>query len=202
MKGNGPIQSFRGKRALLLHPADENCGVLERTLGRLGLAVERLEPAGLTTVPESLTLACDVFFVDADAGGLPDWSATAPPIVAVIGHETPSRLVRVHEMGANGFVLKPVRVQGVYSALFIAINAHRRLQHLGNRIAELEQRHGARRHVVKAILSFMEQHGVDEDNAFRMLRRESMARRLTIEEFSRQYVEAIAAATRRRVMGG
>jgi hypothetical protein len=35
-----------------------------------------------------------------------------------------------------------------------------------------------------------------------MLRRESMARRLTIEEFSRQYVEAIAAATRRRVMGG
>lgn len=202
MKGLGPIQSFRGRRALLLHPADENSAVLERTLGRLGLAVERLEPAGIARVPESLCEACDVLFVDADAGGLPSWPAEAPPIVAVIGHETPSRLVRVHEMGAAGFVMKPVRVQGIYTALFIAINAHRRLQQLGLRIAEMEQRHAGRRHVVKAILSLMEQHGLGEDEAFRRLRRESMARRMTIEDFSRQQVEALDAATRRRAMGG
>lgn len=201
MRTPGPIQSFRGRRALVLHPADQNRTVLERTLIRLGLSVELHEPAEMETLPESLTEASDVLFVDADAAGLPAWSEPVPPIVAVIGHETPSRLVRVDEMRASGFILKPVRVQGVYTALFIASNAHRRLCHMADRLAEMEQRHAARRHVVKAILAFMRQHNVGDDEAFRLLRRESMARRLTIEAFSRQHVEALGA-TGRRIMGG
>jgi AmiR/NasT family two-component response regulator len=46
----------------------------------------------------------------------------------------------------------------------------------------------------------MQRHGVDDEEAFRMLRRESMARRITVEEFSQQLVES-REERGRRLMG-
>ena len=107
------VQSFRGLRALLLQPADQNRVVLERTLARLGLEVTTREPSGLEALAEVASEASDIVFVDTDAGALPACPTDAPPIVAVIGHETPGRLVRVNDMQASAFLLKPVRAQGV-----------------------------------------------------------------------------------------
>jgi len=183
-----PIQSFRGLGALILHDADRNRAVLERTLEQLGLAVTILEP-GSESVPRQVLRSAGILFVDADLGALPPLPAGAPPIVAVIGHETPSRLLRVVELAASAFLIKPVRAQGVFSAVFVAVNGHRRLQGLQARLAATTARHAARRHVIKAVVTLMQRHGVDDDEAFGMLRRESMARRITVEEFSQQLVE-------------
>ena len=44
-----PIQNFRGRHALVIHPADQNRLVLETTLARLGLGVTAIDPlAGQT----------------------------------------------------------------------------------------------------------------------------------------------------------
>jgi AmiR/NasT family two-component response regulator len=189
MSPAGPIQSFRGLGALVLHDADRNRAVLERTLDQLGLAVTILEP-GSESVPRELLRSAGILFVDADLGALPPLAASAPPpIVAVIGHETPSRLLRVVEIAASAFLVKPVRAQGVFSAVFVAVNGHRRLLGLQARLAATTSRHAARRHVIKAVVALMQRHGVDDDEAFAMLRRESMARRITVEEFSQQLVE-------------
>lgn len=196
------VQSFRGLRATVLHPSDQHCAVLERTLRRLGLAVEVLDTEATELLEASGIAATDVLFIDADAPSLPTLAAGGPPIIAVIGHETPSRLVRVYEMQASGFIMKPVRSQGVYTALFFAINAHRRQRQLLARLAEIERRHAGRRHVVRAVLALMDHHGIDEDEAFRRLRRESMAQRLTIEDFSRRFVETAGTTSRRRSVGG
>jgi DNA-binding NtrC family response regulator len=189
MSPAGPIQSFRGLGALVLHDADRNRAVLERTLDQLGLAVTLLEP-GIESVPNELLRSAGILFVDADLGTLPPLPASAtPPIVAVIGHETPSRLLRVVEIAASAFLIKPVRAQGVFSAVFVAVNGRRRLMGLQARLAATTSRHAARRHVIKAVVTLMQQHGIDDDEAFGMLRRESMARRITVEEFSQQLVE-------------
>jgi two-component system, response regulator / RNA-binding antiterminator len=189
MSPAGPIQSFRGLGALVLHDADRNRAVLERTLDQLGLAVTLLDP-GLETVPRATLKSAGILFVDADLGALPPLADSAtPPIVAVIGHETPSRLLRVVEIAASAFLVKPVRAQGVFSAIFVAVNGHRRLAGLQARLAATTSRHAARRHVIKAVVALMQRHGVDDDEAFAMLRRESMARRITVEEFSQQLVE-------------
>jgi AmiR/NasT family two-component response regulator len=189
MSPAGPIESFRGLGALILHDADRNRAVLERTLDQLGLGVTLLEP-GIEAVPPALLRSAGILFVDADLGALPPLAgAASPPIVAVIGHETPSRLLRVVEIAASAFLVKPVRAQGVFSAIFVAVNGHRRLTGLQARLATTTSRHAARRHVIKAVVALMQRHGIDDDEAFAMLRRESMARRITVEELSCQLVE-------------
>jgi AmiR/NasT family two-component response regulator len=196
------IQSFRGLRALVLHDDDHNRAVLERTLGQLGLRVGLIEPT-FGTIPGADLESAGILFVDADLGVLPPLpQAGAPPIVAVIGHETPSRLLRVVEIAACAFLMKPIRAQGVFSAVFVAVNAHRRLAGVQARLAAMSSRHAARRHVIKAVVALMQQRGIDDEEAFRVLRRESMARRITVEEFSQQLVEGSHDGALRRTGSG
>ena len=118
-----PVQNFRGCHALIAHPADQNRLVLETTLIKLGLSVALLDQRA-SDPPD----AVDVAFIDVDdAGGshLP-WTEGEVPLVAMIGHESPSRLQRAFELQPNAFLLKPVRPSGVYTAIFFAINGHAR----------------------------------------------------------------------------
>jgi AmiR/NasT family two-component response regulator len=52
-----------------------------------------------------------------------------------------------------------------------------------------EQRRRQRRAVVKAIVRIMKVHRVDDDEAYRLLRRESMRARLSVEAYSERLIE-------------
>jgi two-component system, response regulator / RNA-binding antiterminator len=192
-----PVQNFRGMHALILHGADPNRTVLERTLARLGLTLSPLDPAAVEPAFQDLAEDADIVFVDADS-----WSMVQPPcapgrvpLVSMIGHETPSRLQRAFDMHPTAFLLKPVRPHGVFTSVFFAVNEHRRRLELDAELRSLWERHSARRFVTKAVLILMEQHRADDEEAFRYLRKLSMAQRKTIEDLSRQIVER---AERRR----
>ena len=107
----------------------------------------------------------------------------------MIGHESPSRLQRAFELRPSAFLLKPVRPSGVYTAIFFAINGHARDRHIARTVASLEARHRARRVVTKAVIHVMQRHGVDDDEAYRRLRKESMRLRITVEELSGRIVD-------------
>jgi AmiR/NasT family two-component response regulator len=109
---------------------------------------------------------------------------TPVPLVAVIGLETPSRLQRAFELGPSAVLHKPIRSSGIYSALFFAINEHRRRSAALQRLRDMEGRRGARRFVHKALLQLMQEHGLDDEQAYAMLRKESMRQRLTVEELA------------------
>jgi AmiR/NasT family two-component response regulator len=190
MKRPRPLLNFRGLHALLLLPADQNLAVLKRTLRRLGLSACAYDPSDAEAIEEDGKLAIDIVFADADASMTPSLPAPIEsyPVVALIGHETPTRLLRSHEMAADTFLLKPVRAQGVFTAIFFALSEHRQRVCLESRVAELSARHAARRHVIKAILLIMERFGLDDEEAYRRLRRESMSRRLSIEDLSYELV--------------
>ncbi len=188
-----PIQNFRGVRAAVVHQADRNRIVIAQTLTRLGLSVLAVDPSTAMTEPGVLDEAELVLF-DADAAGdlLPWTPGTAPvPLIAVIGLEAPSRLERAFDQLPAAVLRKPVGPTGIYTALFFAANEHRRRQELLDRLRSLEARHGARRIVFKAVLHLMEQRGVDDEQAYRLLRKESMRQRVTVEELA---VRLLAAA--------
>jgi AmiR/NasT family two-component response regulator len=188
----------------LLLPPDQNLAVLERTLQRLGLSVRAHDPSDATPIADDGKLSIDIVFADADAWTTPSLPAPieAYPVIALIGHETPTRLLRSHEMAADTFLLKPVRAQGVFTAIFFAVSEHRQRCCLEGRIAELNAKQAARRHVIKAILLIMQRFGLDDEEAYRRLRRESMSRRLSIEDLSRELVApADDPATRRLAEG-
>lgn len=188
------LQNFRGVRAAVLHGPDRNRAVIAETLAKLGLTVLAIDPCGAAAEPAALDGAELVLF-DADAGNgelLPWVPGTLPiPLIAVIGLETPSRLQRAFDQMPDAVLHKPVRPTGIYTALFFAANEHRRRQSLVERLRSLEARHGARRFVMKALLAVMERYGVDDEQAYRLLRKESMRQRVTVEELA---VRLLAAA--------
>jgi AmiR/NasT family two-component response regulator len=189
------LTSFRGARALVIHPEDANRETLARTLKQLGLLV-----AEVSSDNETAILAargdCDILFYDADQTPVSMLGAEASdvPHVALIGHEVPSRLARVVRQRCCGFLLKPVRATGVFSALYLAFNeAAVRRRESAERAALVERQRG-RRFVVKAILQLCAERHLDDETAFRWLRRESMHRRLPIERVAEEMVAAAAGS--------
>jgi two-component system, response regulator / RNA-binding antiterminator len=188
------VQNFRGVRAAILHGRDRNREVIVEILAKLGLSVLPIDPCGAVAEPAALEGAELILFdADAENGELLPWPpGTAPvPLIAVIGLETPSRLQRAFDQMPAAVLYKPVRPAGIYTALFFATNEHRRRQSLLEQLGSLEARHGARRFVVKALLAVMERHGLDDEQAYRLLRKESMRQRVTVEELA---VRLLAAA--------
>ena len=182
------FQNFRDMRVAILHAPDSNRQILAETLAKLGLRATLLNPQGGEPRPCNLFDSIDILFFDADAieDNLAGYGcgAASIPLVAVLGLETPSRLQRTFEVGPSALLHKPLRPTGIYTALFFAVNEFRRRQKLVARLADVEARHGARRFVVKAVLTLAEHHNVDDEEAFRMLRVQSMKQRLTVEEMA------------------
>lgn len=182
-----PRQNFSGLQAVIFHGADRDRRVLTDTLARLGLVVAAIEPADDAGAARRGLEAADIFFFDADLADVPRLPGTGlprVPVIATIGLETPGRLLRAFDLYPSAVLHKPLRSSGIYSALFFAFNGHRRMSELADRLSVMEARHGARRFVQKAVLQLMEENGCDDEVAYRLLRKESMRQRVTVEELA------------------
>ena len=184
------VQNFRDTRALVVADAGAQLGTLETTLGRLGLAVERLDAAAMA----GLDSAClhedrDIVLVDGDlAGSLtlrlsPVAGLPGAPVIGLIGVEAPGRLRALMGFGATAFLRKPVHGAAVYSALYLGVNEHRRQRELERRIEQQDARLRGRRFVMRAVVQLVVRHGLDDDRAYALLRRESMRARKGLEDY-------------------
>ncbi len=182
--------NFRGARACVILAQDQNRDILVRTLERLGLNVTLRDPLD----DASDAGPCDIVFVDADQ----DFSVLEPeiPHIALIGMEAPSRLSRVVRHRAAAILMKPVRATGVFTAIFLAFNEHATRQRELHERQQLLRRAEGRRSVVKAILQLMKERNLSDDDAYQELRRASMAKRVTIEEFAAEIVAASTSSMR------
>jgi AmiR/NasT family two-component response regulator len=190
-----PIQNFRGCSALLVMPEDRNTQSLKITLGKLGITPHAFDPQGQALDLKSSMAAADVAFIDTDmldAQFVPVIAGAALPVVAVIGIESPSRLQRAFDIEPSSVLMKPVRSNGVYTSLYFAFNERQRRQQLLGKLATIQERQGARRVVVKAILHLMQNFGFNDEEAYRHLRKESMSKRLPVEELAAQILTSTA----------
>lgn len=184
------IQNFSGAQALLIAPQSTATDVLASTLMKLGLTVASVVPAG--EAPwldlEILDPEHHIVIVDGDLP-LPGLAASVVPdlppvpVVGLVGVEAPSRLKGLLQLGATGLLRKPIHGASVYAALFLAVNEHNRRRLLEERLARHEERRRGRRHVVKAILRLMQEHGLDDDAAYETLRRDAMRARQPLEAY-------------------
>ena len=196
------VQNFRGMRATILLGLDRNRTVLTENLSKLGLKVQAADPLDGTGAVEAAVDGADLVFFDADLAeafaACLSGDAARVPVVAIIGLEAPGRLLRAFELGPAAVLHKPLRSTGIYSALFFAVNEHKRRQEVSQQIQSLEARHHARRLITRAIVLLMQTHGIDDDQAYRLLRRDSMVGRLTIEEQAARLLAARSAGAIRK----
>jgi two-component system, response regulator / RNA-binding antiterminator len=194
------IQNFRGVNALVIHGEDRNRTVLTETLTRLGLKIHVADPSDAPAIRGALNEAeIVVFDTDVAEAVALAWAGEriAVPLIAIVGLEAPGRLQRAFELEPSAVLYKPLRSTGIYSALFFATNEQRRRHELVRKVQLLEERRRYRRFVTRAIVDLMRDRGIDDEEAFRLLRKESMRRRLTIEEYAVQLAAESREAMKR-----
>ena len=183
------IQNFRGTRGILWAGSDFAIDPLDRMLAKIGVTLSRFEEIDIAALDPNR----DVLFIDGDQplvlGLGAGTSLPVVPAVGIVGIEAPSRLKLLAEAGVTAFLRKPIHAGTVYSALFLGVNNHRRMHAMELRLVEHDRKRRGRRFVIKAIVALIQVRGLDDDEAYALLRRESMRRRLGIEE----YCEALLA---------
>jgi AmiR/NasT family two-component response regulator len=100
-------------------------------------------------------------------------------------HEGVICLQRALEIEPFSILMKLAGHRGVFTSLFFAFNEHQRRRHLRDELSTARGRLGARRIVVKAIIHLI---GFDDDDVYQHLRKESMRKRISVEELSTRLV--------------
>lgn len=196
MTGPMILQNFSGGVVHLVAADTRAAEALATTLPKLGveLATVPLVDGKAQVAPADLRDDRDVLMVDADLDQPLDLcgfdGCPTVPVIGLIGVEAPSRLKAMVQIGATAFLRKPIHGAAVYSALFMGINGYLRRRHLETRLEDHERRRRGRRFVIKAIVDLMHRTGIDDDQAYSILRRESMRRRMSIEDYCATLVRA------------
>jgi AmiR/NasT family two-component response regulator len=181
------VSNFRGLRAFVAVPEDAGRKTLLAVLRNLGMVASMVDPLGADEPSyEGDLAAADLIIFDADVGQSPalvERLALAPSI-AVIGMETPSRLARLTRLRVSTHLMKPLRSSGVFSAVFLATNEWAERQRLRRDHEAMAARVRDRRSVIRAVIQVMACRGCDDDEAFTLLRRESMRRRISVESLA------------------
>jgi AmiR/NasT family two-component response regulator len=181
--------SVRGRRALMVMRDEREISIVRRQLNRLGMTITEHDPA--EAPPDENP---DVIVMDADSIPIKLDLATAwkagPPIVALIGTETPSRLKWLLDLQPASFLVKPLRSAGLYTALVVAFDSAQRRTDEAAHLERLEDRIRCRRVVFTAVLQIMRAHDLSESDAFRLIRQTAMRHRTTIEHLSADIIAA------------
>lgn len=192
------LQNFSGGRAIVITDQPGATAMLIETLARLGVATD---PADVVMTAADIDVAAlqpdrDVILVDGDIidGAMLPVSAIGrlppAPVIGLLGVSAPSRLKALMRAGATSFIRKPIHGAAVYPALFVGINEYRRRRYLEAQLDDQERRRRGRRDVVKAIIRTMFTHGIDDDAAYDLLRRQSMQTRQTMEDLCRDLLRS------------
>ena len=192
------LQNFSGGRGIVVTDRASSLDVLTTTLDRLGVTTNPADIVGSIADIDPATLQPDrsIVFIDGDISD----AATLPlsaigrlppaPVIGLLGVSAPSRLKALMRAGATSFLRKPVHVAAVYPALFVGINEYRRHRYLETLLEDQERRRRSRRDVVKAIIRTMSEYGIDDDEAYNLLRRRSMTTRQTMEDLCKDLVRS------------
>ncbi|MDQ0315764.1 ANTAR domain-containing response regulator [Amorphus orientalis] len=187
------LRDLRGLRVQVIHPPDaEGQGLVEQ-FHRIGCLTETQWP-----VPDDFSPTADVavLAIEYEArdqirkltkhrGG-----QIQPTIIAIVGYEDPSTLQIVLESGALAIVERPIRPFGLLSNLTVARSLWLQRMEAEKRARKLERRLSGMQQVQKAKSILMNSQGITEDEAYGMLRKQAMAKRMAMEDLAAAIINA------------
>lgn len=184
------LEDLRSARVLVVHPNDEDGSVLVEHLRRLGCEVRASWP-----LPTALPSGVDTLFIQVDDLPIVDQLSIAiedrnPAIIAIITYESPTSLKAIIDLNAHGVISKPLRPLGVLTQFALARYRHGYEKRLSGKVQKLEETLKGRRLVDKAIKILVELQKVDDDTAYRLLRDQATAKRVTMMSIAESIIIA------------
>lgn len=185
------IQDLRNLHVMVALPREQSADELIQQVNRIGCQVEHCWP-----LPNTLLEKFDLVFLDVtdqNAERLNKFinsSKSSQTIVAVLGYENPSVLELVLEIKAHSVLNKPVRASGVMTSMLLAQKIQsERLQH-GKALKALKDKLDNVQKVNDAKFILMRHRGVNEREAYDLIRKQAMAKRATTADIAEAIINA------------
>jgi AmiR/NasT family two-component response regulator len=184
------LRDLRGLRVQVVHPPDNERGRLVEHLRRIGCMVEMQWP-----VPECWSDSCDVMLLAIEHDVRGDIqrllkSGVPPTLIAIVGYEDPSTLQLVLEAGAVAVIERPIRPFGLLTNLTIARSIWLEKRETDKRIRKLERKLSGLQRIQRAKAILMDGQGMSEAEAYESIRRQAMAKRLSMDDMAAAIIHA------------
>lgn len=184
----GAILARKLKTVVIL-PDDEDRETLVNHLKRMGFQVQVCWP-----IPKSPPTFADLIFLSC----LPDkqdpykcWSLLeSTPLIAVLTYESPIFIDYALKLGAQSVIMTPIRAAGLLPAIAVSVQRFRESRRQAERVKRLEFKLKVVMQLAEAKAILMRMYGVSEAEAYEILRRQAMAKRITVEEISQSIIQA------------
>ncbi len=190
------IKDLRSLRVGVIHPRDNEGEELVRHLQRIGCQVQAMWP-----IPKEPPTDYDIVLLAvrqdmANSRNIP-WTSEdgVPGLIAIIDYENPTILQAVVALGAKSVVARPIRAFGLLTNLIVARTLVLREQKLRQRLKKLEEKVLGQRKISKAKAIIMKNNNVSEEDAYRLLREQAMAKRVSLEDLAVAIINATDVLT-------
>jgi len=185
------IQDLRNLHVLVALPREQSADELIQQLKRIGCRVDHCWP-----MPKKLLEKFDLVFLDVtdqnaeQLSKFTNSSQSSQAIVAVLGYENPSVLNLILEIKAHSVLNKPVRASGVMTSMLLArkiqterAKHHKDMKALRDKLENVQKVNDA-----KFIL--MRHRGVNDREAYDLIRTQAMAKRATTADIAQGIINA------------
>ena len=184
------LRDLRSLHVTVFHPNDEDGIDIIRQLQRIGCQVQAFWPP-TERLPDETDLVFLAVRPETLSLSLP-WTngEQKPPIVAVLDYENPTTIEAMLKFSVNGVVASPVKSFGLLSVMVVARQIAAREAEQHKQIQRLDQRLAGIRRLTKAKAILMETRGINEEQAYEIIRDQAMAKRVTTEEIANAIIHA------------
>ncbi|WP_404863560.1 ANTAR domain-containing response regulator [Georhizobium sp. MAB10] len=186
------INEVRGLNVLVIHPRDGEIEELLKQISRIGCNV-----ANLWQMPNEVPEGTDVIFLEITEAVAEKTVAllgretiNRPTLIGIIGYENPSVLQGLIDLSVHTVIAKPLRPFGVMSNILMA----RRVWHVNKsydgEILKLKAKIENVQKIADAKFILMRHHGVNEKEAYKIIRNQAMSKRTSTIEIAQSIINA------------
>jgi response regulator NasT len=187
-------------RALRIAVADDEADILEYyrgAVGRLGHTVAAAAKSGSELVEQCRNSRPDLIVTDIKMPDMDGIEAAARiyrdepiPVILVSGYHDAEYIARAQENHVLAYLVKPIVETHLATAIAIAMSRFEEFQALRRETADLRQTLAERKIIEQAKGILMKRAGLDEEDAFRRLRKLSMDQNRKLVEIAEMILTA------------
>ena len=191
------LRDLKGLRIQVIHAPDIDGKALVEHLHRIGCSCETAWP-----LPEALSQSADVILISIEQENrqqiLKLFSQTnelRATLIAIASYEDPGTLQIMLECGALAMIERPIRPFGLLTNLTIARSLWLQQQDYIKRIRKLERKISGSNRIIKAKTILMETQKLSEQEAYENIRRQAMAKRISMDDLASSIINAYELLT-------
>jgi AmiR/NasT family two-component response regulator len=113
-----------------------------------------------------------------------------PALIGIIAYENPSVLSGILDMDVHAVISKPLRVFGVMSSMLMARRVREQQLNALKSEEKLKQKLEQTQKITEAKFILMRHHDIGEDEAYKIIRSQAMARRCSTGEIAAAIINA------------